>query len=319
VAVNVTLRDIVNYPGGTAKTVTLDITQIVPVQGDPLEGDEIWVTSATTTATASGGGAIESIYKNQMKRGYIESSGLAGTIFNIPADASVKVAIDEAAGSGVDIAMAEANNVLGVDVAAQLEANIKAEAEIGGGGAKLGNLSYLNVQVRFLNGKFIIESGTAASSFTGTGRSSVALSPPELPFTDNLRPVLGFDIATASETLAGRQLVETDLTAVYTGSAIADTLTVGSTSNLETGDAFEILDGTNSDIAIVSGTISSSVFRFTSVSGAGAGFGATYGVGSLVRKLHTVNIADPVSAIDTVDELYRFSIDSIVNQIDFSS
>ncbi|KKM26853.1 hypothetical protein LCGC14_1580520, partial [marine sediment metagenome] len=58
-AVNVTLRDIVNFPGGTAKTVTLDITQIVPVQGDPLEGDEIWVTSAVTTATASGGGSIE--------------------------------------------------------------------------------------------------------------------------------------------------------------------------------------------------------------------------------------------------------------------
>jgi hypothetical protein len=39
----------------------------------------------------------------------------------------------------------------------------------------------------------------------------------------------------------------------------------------------------------------------------------------MVRKLHQVNVADPVSAIDTVDELYRFSIDSIVNQIDFSS
>jgi hypothetical protein len=231
----------------------------------------------------------------------------------------VKVAIDENAGSGVDIEMVEANNVLGVDVAAELEAAIKAEANIGGGGAKIGNLSYLNVQVRFLNGKFIIESGTAASSFTGSGRSSVALSPPTGPFTDNLRPVLGFDIATASETLAGRQLVETDLTASYTGSAIDDLLTVTSTSNLEVGDAFEILDGTSSNIALVSGTISSSVFRFTSISGAGTGFGASYAAGAMVRKLHQVNVADPVSAIDTVDELYRFSIDSIVNQIDFSS
>jgi len=114
VAVNVTVRDIVNFPGGTAKTVTLDITQIVPVTGDPLEGDEIWVTSATTTATASGGGSIENIFKNQMKRGYIESSGLAGNIFNIPALAKMKVAIDENIGQGVDIQLTEANNVLGV-------------------------------------------------------------------------------------------------------------------------------------------------------------------------------------------------------------
>lgn len=314
-AVNVTVRDIVNFPGGTAKTVTLDITQIVPVQGDPLEGDEIWVTSAVTTATASGGGSIESIFKNQMKRGYIESSGLAGSVFNIPASAKMKVAIDEAAGSGVDIAMTEANNVLGADVAAELEAAIKAEAVVGGGGAKIGNLSYLNAQVRFENGKFIIESGTVASSFTGTGRSSVALSAPEDPFTDALRIELGFDISTASEDLAGRQLVETDLTAAY---STGDLLTVTSTVNLDPGDAFEVLDGTNTSTGLVSGTISSSVFRFTAVSGVELGLDNTYALGSLVRKLHPVNVADPVSAVDTVDELYRFSIDSIVNQIDFS-
>jgi len=314
VAVNVTVRDIVNFPGGTAKTITLDITQIVPVGGDPLEGDEIWVTSAVTTATASGGGSIENIFKNQMKRGYIESSGLAGSVFNIPASAQMKIAIDEA--GGVDIALTEANNVLGVDIATELEAAIKAEAEVGGGGAKLGNLSYLNAQVRFSNGKFIIESGSVASSFTGTGRSSVALSAPDGPFTDALRAELGFDIATTSEGLAGRQLVETDLTAAYSSGFL---LTVTSTANLNAGDAFEVLDGTNTSIALVSGTISSSVFRFTAVSGVELGLDNTYALGSLVRKLHPVNVADPVSVVDTVDELYRFSIDSIVNQIDFSA
>ena len=313
-AVNVTVRDIVNFPGGTAKTITLDITQIVPVGGDPLEGDEIWVTSAVTTATASGGGSIENIFKNQMKRGYIESSGLAGSVFNIPASAQMKIAIDEA--GGVDIALTEANNVLGVDIATELEAAIKAEAEVGGGGAKLGNLSYLNAQVRFSNGKFIIESGSVASSFTGTGRSSVALSAPDGPFTDALRIELGFDIATTSEGLAGRQLVETDLTAAYSSGFL---LTVTSTANLNAGDAFEVLDGTNTSIALVSGTISSSVFRFTAVSGVELGLDNTYALGSLVRKLHPVNVADPVSVVDTVDELYRFSIDSIVNQIDFSA
>ena len=93
---------------------------------------------------------------------------------------------------------------------------------------------------------------------------------------------------------------------------------MGSTANLDAGDAFAIRDGTNSTIALVSGTISSSVFRFTSVSGNELGLSNEFGTGTLVQKLHPVNVADPVSVVDTVDELYRFSIDSIVNQIDFS-
>lgn len=69
-ALNVTVRDIINFPGGTPKTVTLDIIQIVPSAGNP-EGDEIWVTSSTTTATASGTTAIQNMFKNEMKRGFI--------------------------------------------------------------------------------------------------------------------------------------------------------------------------------------------------------------------------------------------------------
>ena len=102
-AVNVTVRDIVNYPGGTPKTVTVDVIQIVPVAGSPLEGDEIWVSSATTSATASGSAAIESIFKNEMKRGWLRSSGLITGNIDIPATAKMKVAIDEVIGNGVDI------------------------------------------------------------------------------------------------------------------------------------------------------------------------------------------------------------------------
>lgn len=313
-AVNVTVRDIVNFPGGTAKTVTLDITQIVPVAGNP-EGDEIWVTSATTTATASGGGSIENVFKNEMKRGYIESSGLEGNEFTIPSSATMKIAIDEAIGSGVDIALA-AGTRLGVDIARELEAAIKAEAEIGGGGSKIGNLSYLNVQVRFVNGKFRIESGTLSDTFTGTGRSSVDLDAPDTPFTDNLRPVLGFDIPTKSEDLASRTLAETALATAYSS---GDLISVESTANFDDGDPIEVLDGTNSSYALLSGTESTGVFRFTVVSGSGEGLDNSYAAGSLVRKVHPVNEADPVSAVTTVDALYRFSIDSIVNQIDFSS
>ena len=43
-----------------------------------------------------------------------------------------------------------------------------------------------------------------------------------------------------------------------------------------------------------------------------------YSTGAVLKKLHQVDVPDPVSAITTVDELYRFSIDSIVNQINFA-
>ena len=101
-AINVTVRDIVNFPGGTAKTITLDIAQIVPNGGTP-EGDEIWVTSSTTTATASGGGAIQSIFKNQMKRGFLRGVPPATALLDIPATARFKVALDELIAGGIDI------------------------------------------------------------------------------------------------------------------------------------------------------------------------------------------------------------------------
>lgn len=313
-AVNVTVRDIVNYPGGTAKTVTVDIIQVVPVAGDPLEGDEIWVTSTTTTATASGGGSIENIYKNRMKRGWIRGTSLQTGNIDIPSNARMVVAIDEAIGSGLEIALTEGNSLLPSDVAADIESKIQNEAKIGLSGSKEGNLSYLNCQVRFTDNRFYIESGTVAESFTGTGRSSVKVGEPALG-TD-IRSTLGLDITLDSETLAGRQLVETDLTSAYT---TGYSLTVRSTAGLAAGDSFEVVDDTNSNVALVSGVIDASTVEFTAVSGLGLGLGNTYSSGAILRKLQSVDVADPVSAVTTVDELYRFQIDSIVNQIDFSS
>lgn len=313
-AVNVTVRDIVNFPGGTAKTVTVDIVQVVPVGGNPLEGDEIWVSSTTTAATASGGGSIENIFKNQMKRGWLRSSGLITGNIDIPSAARMVVAIDENIGSGLEITLTEGDNRLAADVAADIESQIQTAALIGLGGSKAGNLSYLNAQVRFVSGRFEIESGTVGESYTGTSRSSVLIGAPSTG-TD-IRATLGFDIVTYSQDLASRQIVETDVTSTYSS---GDLLTIRSTAGLIAGDAFEVLDSTNSSIALVSGTESASVIRFTSVSGVSLGLDNEYAIGSLFRKLHAVDVADPVSATTTVDELYRYAIDSMVNQIDFSS
>jgi hypothetical protein len=317
VSVNVTVRDIVNFPGSTPKTITVDIAQIVPVGGSP-EGDEIWVTSSTTTATASGGGAIQSIFKNDMKRGFIRSSGLVGGILDVPASYAMKVAIDEAIGLGVDITLTSGNNKLLEDIAQDLETKIRATGLIGGGGAKAGDLSYLNVQVRVVGGRLSIESGTVSSSFTGTGKSSVVVGAPSSG-TD-ARALLGFDVPTSSETLAARQITETKLASGYTSGNL---LEVSSTAGFSAGDAIEVLDATNSQRVVVSGAgvangLSASQIRFVTSSGVAAGLANTYAAGTMVRKFHHVDAADPVSAITKIDELYRFQIDSIVNQINFA-
>ena len=294
------------------------MVQVVPVGGSP-EGDEIWISSSTTSATASGGGSIESIFKNDVKRGFVRGKSVAAGLIDIQASTGLKIAIDEDIGSGVDITLTVNETALPSDVATDLEAKIKAEAELGGGGGKTGNLSYLNVQVRFIDNKFQIESGTLSSTFTGSGKSSVVIAAPDSG-TD-VRSDLGLDILDSSETLAARQISETTLASSYSS---GDILEVSSTAGFSSGTAIVVKDGTNSQILATSGVgvadgLTASQIRFVTQSGISTGLSNPYAADSLVRQLHEVDVADPISAVTTVDQLYRFSIDSMVNQIDFSA
>jgi len=317
-AINVTVRDIVNFPGGTAKTITLDIAQIVPNGGSP-EGDEIWVTSSTTTATASGGGSIQSIFKNEMKRGFLRGVPPTTSLLDIPSLARFKVAIDAAIGTGVDIELTEGTNLLPNDVAQDIENQIREEAEIGGGGSKLGNLSYLNAQVRFFNGVFSIESGTVTDTFTGPGRSSVLIAAPATGA--DVRETLGLHLTVSSELLAARQLAETALASDYSAGDIVEVI---STAGFGAGESFQIRDEDNSQLVLISGAgvadgLNASQIRFVTVSGESLGLANAFSAGAQLRKFHPIDRADPVSAVNTVDQLYRFAIDSTVNQIDFGA
>lgn len=317
-AINEIARDIVNFPGGTPKTITLDIAKVVTVGGSP-EGDEVFVMSAATTATASGGLSIQNIFRNEMRRGYALTRALSATVFNVPANYGLKIAIDEAIGNGVDIELNEDAAATLDDIAQDIELKLRATAKIGEGGAKAGDLSYLNAQVRVTGGRLRIDSGTLSDRFSGAGRSSVALGAPD-SLTD-ARELLGFDIPILSEDLAARQLANSTLAGDYTS---GDIIEVTSTAGFLDGDAFEVRDVDNSQICVISGVgtgagLSASQIRFVTASGAGTGLDTTYSGGALVRKLHTLHDPNPVSATTTVDELYRFAIDSIVNQIDFSA
>lgn len=319
-AINVTLRDIVSFPGGTPKTVTLDIAQVVPVGNNP-EGDQVWVASSTTTATASGSAAIQSIFKTQMKRGFVRNSGLTANIIDVPANYAVKIAIDETSvGSGIDITLTSGSNILMENVAQDIENKLRQAGKTGG--SKAGDLSYLNAQVRFIGGRLSIESGTVSDTFTGTNKSSVAIGAPTgLGLTD-ARTLLGLDIPTTSEDLASRQITESSLASSYTSGNL---LTLDSVAGFSAGDSIEVIDGSHQQRVLVSGTgstdssLSATQLRFVTVSGSNTGLANTYSSGTLIRKFHPVDVADPVSAVTTVDQLYRFMIDSMANQIDFSA
>ena len=292
--------------------------QVVPVAGSP-EGDEIWVSSATTAAVASGSSAIENIFKNEMKRGWIKSSGLVSGNIDVPAAYGLRIAIDEAIGDGINLTLTEGNNTLPSDIAQDIEDKLRTAAAVGGSGAKAGNLSYLNAQVRFINLKFEIESGTVTETFTGAGKSSVAVGAPTGGDTD-VRALLGFDITQSSETLASRSITETSLASTYSS---GDILEVSSTAGFSAGNTLKISDGTNSQNVIASGAgvadgLTAAQIKFVTQSGNSVGLQQSYAAGSAVLLLHEIDVADPVSAITTMDQLYRFAIDSMTNQIDFS-
>jgi hypothetical protein len=255
-----------------------------------------------------------------MKRGWLKSSEVSGNIdLTAPTSYGIRVAIDEDIASGVNITLANGTNLLPSDIAQDLETKIQNQGLLESGGAKAGNLSYLNAQVRFVNLKFEIESGTLSDTFTGTGKSSVVLGAPTGGDTD-ARSLLGFTIVSTSETLASRQISETSIASAYTGT---DILEVSSTAGFSAGDPIRVDDGTNSQTIVASGAgvadgLSAAQIRFVTQSGGSVGLANPYPTGTLVKLLHEVDVADPVSAVTTMDELYRFGIDSLVNQIDFS-
>jgi hypothetical protein len=254
-----------------------------------------------------------------MKRGFLRGIPPATALLDIPADAGFKVAIDALIGTGVDIVLTEGTNLLSNDVAQDIENQIREEAEIGGGGGKVGNLSYLNVQVRFFNGVFSIESGTVTDTFTGPGRSSVVIAAPDLG-TD-IRETLGLHLIVSSELLAARQLAETALASDY---SVGDIVEVISTAGFNAGESFQIRDTDNAQLVLISGAgvsdgLTASQIRFVTVSGEGLGLSNVFSTGAQIRKFHPIDTPDPVSAVSTVDQLYRFAIDSTVNQIDFGA
>lgn len=303
-AVNISVFDLQNYPNNP-KTVTVDLSELVAFGNG---GEDTWVLSAVTTATASGSAAIQRLYISQNRVGWVKSSGLkAGPYSVIVSQKHLKVAIDEDISGAVEITLDENTVAIGGNaVAKNIQSKISNTALTGG--AKAGNLAYLNATVRFVNGAFEILSGTVSDVYTGVTRSSVDIA--DGATTTGLAAELGFDITFSSESLAAAPPKLTSLASPYTtGTA----LVVDTSGLVVSGDCIAITDGTNTEFRGIESGFGINVTL-------SSGLANTYATGSLVQIVTVQDPAgNPVSGYETVDDLVKFSIASIVNQIDFSS
>lgn len=302
-AVNVNVFNLENFPNNP-KTVSVDLTELVPFGNG---GEDVWVFSAVTSATASGGAAIQRLYMNHTKFGYVKSSGLKTGPYTVSAgQRHLKISIDEDIGSGVEIALTANDLPLGGDaVASEIQTKINAVARPGG--SKFGNLSYLNATARFVNGQFQIISGTAGDLYTGIDRTSVKVI--DGLTTTGLAAELGFDIPFTSEALASAQVKQTSVSVNYAGGT---SLTVTNAGIVSTGDCIAITNGTTTDFRGVTTAAGTAITLASGISN-------SYDAGSLVQVLALRDPSgDPPAIYARVDDYINFAVNSIVNQIDFS-
>lgn len=302
-AVNVSVFNLESYPNNP-KTVTVDLSELVPYGNG---GEDVWVLSAVTSATASGGAAIQRLYMNHTKFGYAKSSGLKPGPYSVTtSQRHLKIAIDDNIEDGVEIMLNSSTLPLGGDsVASDLQSKINNLAIPGG--ARAGNLSYLNTIVRHVNGAFQIISGTAGEFYTGADRTSVAVA--DGTTTSGLAAELGFNIPFTSERLAGYQVKQTSLSAGYTSGTA---LTVTNAGVVSSADCIAVSDGTHTEYRGVQSVAGAAITL-------ASGLAYPYASGSLVQVLTLRDPSgEPPAIYSRIDDYINFSVNCIVNQIDFS-
>lgn len=302
-AITETVKDIELNPS-TSLTATLDMNKVVLVDS---EGDEKYVLTCVTAATATGGAAISDIYIRDFKMGYSKSSGFKNPPFTItPTNNTLQVSIDGSTPRSISLTTGTGLN--GDDVAADLQAKIAALAAASG--LEEGNLSFLNCTVVFQDGRLVILSGSLSNTYTGVGKSSVAVTPGA---TNDASVTLGFNIPTESDTISSKKAAESTLASSFTASGT--TLLLNSVEDMNAQEAYTITDGTNREYFIVD-TVTSGGAQLTVASGA---ITNSYASGSIVQRLfERDSSADLASPLEDIDSIYRFGLKSLANQMDFS-
>ncbi len=313
-ATNVTVYDLVNYPDN-GKTVTVDQKTVVPVG---YEGDEQWVLSFVTTAYSNNTArtVIQDVYVQETRTGWAKSSGLVNGPFVI-ASGCRTLGVKMDASSQFHYVQPDDGIYGGNSLATNLEAKIRALATTSGALTALDDeLAYKNAEVDFIDNKFYIISGNMAESYTGAYRSSVKVTSSGV---DTLYEIMGFNLGTDSESIAGTVIREALVSQNYT--AGGEFLYVSTATGLSVGQCLAITDNTNIDyfpILAISGT------KLTVPITATNGFdGISHSYTANEAKVQTMALQDsnqaPVTYRNNIDSIIRWGIMGIANQIDFSS
>lgn len=295
------IRDIENFPA-TTKTVTLDLQKIIPIDE---EGDEKYVlySAPGTGSLAVNGSAINRLYIRDFKAGYARSSGKKSSPFNVTSGSkSFQISID---GSSYEtISLNEGTGLTGEAIADDMQNKINALYST----TQSGNLAFLNATVEFKNNAFLIVAGSISNTYVGTGKTSVALASGT---SNDISVDLGLDKSYTSEALSSKQATETLLTSSYTASGYS--LAVESIVNVASGEAITIFDGINREYSLVSGVAANTINLYVP-------FNNSYDTGAVVQKIFERDPrAELASPYTTIDDVTRFALRSIANQIDFSS
>ncbi len=314
-ATNVTVYDLENYPDNS-KSVSIDLKTIVPVGG---EGDEKWVLMFATNAysDATERTAIQDSFVRDIKAGWCKSSGLVGVGGKYTIDSSsdtLGITIDAA--STYYIVLETGTNLTGAAIASDMETKIRAIPDQGGFTDTTYVNSFRSASVTYLDGKFYIISGSVAQYYTGSDRTSVAVTASGV---DTCYDTLGFNLQISSESVAGSAIKEVLITSNYT--ANTDTLSIATGTGVVSGNAMYITDGTNEDyFTAISGTTDTSVKVCTASNNSYTGISNSYTSGEAKVQVLIPGDPDnePVPYYGTVDSVVRWGIKNITNQIDFS-
>lgn len=302
-AITETVKDIELNPS-VSLTATLDMNKVVLVDS---EGDEKYVLTCVTSATAAGGASISDIYIRDFKMGYSKSSGFKNPPFTISAtNNTLQVSIDGS--TPRSITLDSGSGLSGDDIATDIQAKIAALAAAAA--LEEGNLAFLNCTVLFQEGQLIIMSGSLSNTYTGAEKSSVSVT---AGATNDASVTLGFNIPVESEALSSKRAAESTLASAFTASGT--TLLLNSVEDMNAAEAYTITDGTNREYFIVD-TVTSGGAQLSVASGA---ITNSYASGSVVQRIFERDAsADLASPVEDIDSIYRFGLKSLANQMDFS-
>ena len=325
-AISISVQDLDNHPG-VIKKVSIDLESVVQLGN---EGDESFVLNVSTSAYSDNTlrTIIQDLYVTEMRAGWCKSSGFAGSSGKFYIDdthKSLKIRID-ATVSGIDgsgyyeITLTpndDSTPITGEVIAAEIEEKIRALADNLNVADTGFYAAYRNASVEYKNGKFWIVSGSVGSYYSGNNRTSVVVAPAS---TNDCTEILGFDLPTTSHSLSNVAIKETLLNSNYT--ANTSTLNVNTGTGASAGKSFMITDGVNIEyFTALSGTTDSSIIVATTTNN-----GYTAIVNSYTANKAKVQLlreqdpeGTPTSWYTSIDQLIRFGIKTIANQIDYSS